>query len=801
MIRSLLQKIRGNRTDNTYERETGVTLIEVIVYIGLFMITSAMVTTAVTSAVNSGMKYTQVSSSQNEMNEAVALIQRDLSLSTEVETATADAIKVLSTQDSEEYEISFFYYEPGDVVSIDGFTASEIAAALPTYPALMYSRRATDGSGQNIQAILSNFDNEGLLGSGTLFSYYYLDGTNSSEATDVDLTQITRIEYNLAVDVSGRASLLQISSSVTPLYNQATDGSTVKDNTPLIPACPANFTSVASAVADDDQARTITVTWSAPSGATSYIITRTETTSGSSGETKTYTIANPDTTKLVQDKNDGIKLGATYKYSIIAVGEEGNSTSCTPTTTTIRPDTPTFVNLNTTKELADVLASTSESGTTNPKKNFTYTVARNLVNQLSWDNTVYGATKYIIYRSDTSQIVATVTDLSDFNVQDTDRNYGDRTTYYIVASNSGGTSPLSSGVTLDSPPASPTLTVTDAEARYDTDGTLQGTQNKNTSVKISTQKSSSQSETKGIELTKYSTSSSTTACESVSYSYLTTLTSFSSGKANYWASVSSGDRVCVRAVAYNDAGSSPYVYDDDTTLPAPFSIKASDYVARRLVAVYNVPASYYDSGGKTEFSYKISLAGDESFGATSYSATGSITSPSNGNSTGTLNTSSLPSNSSFSTSGSTYNGVPGAVTTIKVTSKTNFDETRTASRTFLAYPDSVKRADYFHAHSTREAALVNWYYLRTLYGYATSAQVYAAWLDGQYSNGCSTASEWASEGEKTWNTGSSATVFGLTYSQIALSKAEGRCTLDWDVTSVTDNGQTQSGVKYTSYSV
>lgn len=62
MIRSLLQKIRGNRTDNTYERETGVTLIEVIVYIGLFMITSAMVTTAVTSAVNSGMKYTQVSS-------------------------------------------------------------------------------------------------------------------------------------------------------------------------------------------------------------------------------------------------------------------------------------------------------------------------------------------------------------------------------------------------------------------------------------------------------------------------------------------------------------------------------------------------------------------------------------------------------------------------------------------------------------------------------------------------------------------------------------------------------------------
>lgn len=257
----------------------------------------------------------------------------------------------------------------------------------------------------------------------------------------------------------------------------------------------------------------------------------------------------------------------------------------------------------------------------------------------------------------------------------------------------------------------------------------------------------------------------------------------------------------MRAVAYNDAGSSPYVYDDDTTLPAPFSIKASDYVARRLVAVYNVPASYYDSGGKTEFSYKISLAGDESFGATSYSATGSITSPSIDNSTGTLNTSSLPSNSSFSTSGSTYNGVPGAVTTIKVTSKTNFNETRLAKATFLAYPDSVKRADYFQARSTTETALVNWYYLRTLYGYATSAQVYAAWLDGQYSNGCTTASVLASEGEKTWNTGSSATVFGLTYSQIALSKAEGRCMTDWDVTYVTDNGQTQSGVKYTSYGV
>ena len=326
--KSLLEKRSRNR-------ETGVSLIEMLIYIALFAVIAIMTVTIITNTLNSTARFATGSTTQTQVNQAASIMQRDLSLATTVTAATPTSITFTTRQSNTPFSVSIFSYIPGQTTV---FPAGVDQTKLPAYSAIIEVRTPTGGGAPGQSILVKGYDATGYNGK-SLLSYY--DATNkeltfSSTSTQDDLNKAMRIEYHIAANVAGRASDIQIESSATPAYSLP-PGVEADSLLSVVPQCPPNFSS--TIVARNTSA---TLSWNAPSGATSYTVYRYNDSNGDALE-MSQIIPNPDTTSYV---DSGLAWGTTYRYAIQASGPGGTTAQCATSYATVVPQQISFSNIN-----------------------------------------------------------------------------------------------------------------------------------------------------------------------------------------------------------------------------------------------------------------------------------------------------------------------------------------------------------------------------------------------------------------------------------------------------------------------
>jgi hypothetical protein len=528
------KNIRSLINHKTGDEETGFSLVETLVGITLAVIVIAMALTFIISNTKSTARFSQSSTTQDEVIQGTSVMQRDISLATKFNLATSNQISFDTRQAGKDYEVAIFHWDPASTAALPDHV---VRASLPDYPAIIENRYDKLSGKNGITILVKGYDPNGYLGR-PLFSYY--DAANS-EITMTNPTQairddIMRVEYRVSAKSEGRKSQVQIESSATPAYS--TPPGVAANNVPIIPSCPANL--IPSVTARETQA---TLRWTATSGATSYTLYRYNYTANDKLE-KSWVIPNPGTTSFI---DSGLVYGNTYRYAIQSAGPAGTSALCTSAqNATVVPDTTEFVNINPAQQSLSAIkvGTTAESlkgaalpgavarSTTSILPGKRYTVARDLVNQLSWDEQK-GATTYRIYKNNGTTPVATV-DSGTFVWQDTAVNYGNVSSYVVKGVNAGGEATSSPTITLISPPAAPAISaVAD-------DPITQAKSNNSISISYA-------ANTIGVKLNSNVSLAATPVCA-------TTFDTATNSRAGFDDSVGWGTSSCYSAVPYNDAG-------------------------------------------------------------------------------------------------------------------------------------------------------------------------------------------------------------------------------------------------------
>jgi len=534
---------------NVPNREEGMTLVEILVAIALLAAVSVMVVTLINTTLNSASRFGNVTTTQNEVSNAVASMQRDLSSAQKVLTATDNSITVQIRQASKDYEITYFAYDPA---SPNALPARAIASQLPAYKAIIEIRYdiSAGTTGQKITVKGHNPVGFANPEKRHVFDYYdaknelitvpAITDTNSAPASS--LSRIERVEFRIAANADGRGTPIQMESSAATTAGGSTTG-TIPDSYSSIPECPANFR--VDIVPTETQA---TLSWYSPSGATSYTIYRVN--SSTNATEGSFVIGDPDTLTFV-DKD--LAWGTTYRWTIQANGSGGNSPACGPITGTVVPDEVGFVNVNSLATLAatkngtgtETLSRAAETNiaaksvaTTDILSGNRYTVARGLTNQLAWSST-YGVEGYRIYEgTNFATPVATVTSAGTQWTQ-LSSAYGANRNYTVKAYNAGGESVASETERLVSPPsASPLVAATpDTSTRSTTTDAI---------ISVSARAAN----TDGFRMQTFETLAGTTECD---YATAQARLNFT-GNTITDSQADWGSYDCYKAVPYNDAG-------------------------------------------------------------------------------------------------------------------------------------------------------------------------------------------------------------------------------------------------------
>lgn len=460
MYIKMLRLVETLKEMKSRDRETGVSLVEILVYILLFSIIAVMTVTIITSTVDSSNRFAETSTTQTQVNQSASVLQRDISLANAITFASSTRIDFRVRQDNTDFEIKVFEYIPGTTTE---FPQGTVIGDLPPYNAIIQVRTNVN-TGETGQSVLV----QGIQPSETarqLFRYFDASNGEIMDTSSADsLNTIARVEFNIVANSTGRASNIELRSSATPSYTLPPG---VQNDNLLasVPDCPPNFS--ATIVARETQA---SINWNAPSGATSYTVYRYNQSTGNALE-RTEVIPNPDTTSWL---DTGLAWGTTYRYAIQASGPGGTTAQCASSVATVVPDQIEFANLNSLQQSltatksgagAETLTAPAVTGivsATASTQNITpgtrYTVARNLINQLAWQTTD-GVTRYNVYIQGDSTPIAQISSGTAY-WQHSGRNFGDVTTYVIRAENAGGESFASDPITLISPPAASTFSVT-----------------------------------------------------------------------------------------------------------------------------------------------------------------------------------------------------------------------------------------------------------------------------------------------------------------------------------------------------
>ena len=438
--------------------ESGFSLVEILVYIALFSIIAVMTVSILATTVNSSNRFTESSTTQTQVSQAASTIQRDISLATSITAASPARIDFTTHQGDSDFKVSIFEYIPG-VTAASSMPAGVVTSTLPDFPAIMSLR--TEVGGSTAQTILvEGYEYPRVAYPDGLFTYYNsvnatVNLTTASSQNELDRT--ARIEFHIAAKATGRASVIQIESSVTPAYNLPPN---TLAGTLSIPECPANFSSSITATE-----KTADLDWNAPAGATSYTLY----TYDESGieATQSKIIPDPNVTSYTTPE---LTYGHTYRFTIQAAGVAGTTAECTSDISTVVPEPIAFTNVNSLQtsltkvkgnDYAENITRAAETGipaktipTTNIQEGNRYTVARALTNQLSWNET-YGTTQFKVKVAGTNNVVGTIASGTLYYSEGT--AYGETNSYTVYAVNAGGESEASETITLVSPPLASTF--------------------------------------------------------------------------------------------------------------------------------------------------------------------------------------------------------------------------------------------------------------------------------------------------------------------------------------------------------
>lgn len=489
-------------------------------------------------------RFSEVTTTQTEVIQAASVIQRDVALANSITLANSSQLTFSTRQSDKDYEVSIFHWDPATTTTVPDHVDKN---KLPTYSAIIESR-FEKGSGQaGITILVKGYDPNGYLGR-PLFSYY--DSENNevtiSGATQSVLDSISRVEFRIAANASGRASKIQIESSATPAYSLPPG--VAANNISGTPECPANLTPSINARETQSSIR-----WNAPAGATSYTLYRYNYSNGNVLE-QSWVIPNPDTTTFT---DTGLAWGTTYRYAIQSAGPAGTSALCGGANNiTVVPDVTNFVNINAVQQSLTavksngsaeslsgptVAGSASTKATQNVSSGKRYTVARDLTNQLAWDES-FGTVNYRVYKNgDLTNPVATISS-GNFVWQDKDNSFGDTNLYIVKAVNAGGESFASESLNLISPPTKSTFVAArpDSSARSDTTDNV---------INLS---GNAAPNTTGFKPMRVTTTAASASCDLTGFR---SELNFLVGKRTVTDStVAWGSYSCYNMVGYNDAG-------------------------------------------------------------------------------------------------------------------------------------------------------------------------------------------------------------------------------------------------------
>jgi len=252
-------------------------------------------------------------------------------------------------------------------------------------------------------------------------------GITAVSYTDTSVTNGTKYFYKVAAVNSGGTSALSAEASATP--------------EPGVPSAPTGLVATVNNAS-------VSLSWTASSGATSYNVYRGTTSGGES----TTPIANAITAASYSDIT--VTNGTTYFYRVAAVNAGGTSALSAEASATPEPGIPSAP--------ASLAATASNASVS-----------------LSWTAST-GATSYNVYRGtaaggeSTTPIASGITATS---YSDTSATNGTTYFYKVAAVNAGGTSALSAEASATpesgtSTPFTPTVTVTPASATPDSGSRL-----------------------------------------------------------------------------------------------------------------------------------------------------------------------------------------------------------------------------------------------------------------------------------------------------------------------------------------
>ncbi|MGO9230350.1 MAG: SBBP repeat-containing protein, partial [Bryobacteraceae bacterium] len=327
-------------------------------------------------------------------------VYRGTSAGGESTTAIASGITSSSYADSGLSNGTKYYYKVAAVNSggTSPLSAEASATPEPSAPAAPTGLTAAAGSGS---VALSWTAPSGA----TSYSVYrgtsaggesttaIATGITATAYSDTGLTNGTTYYYKVAAVNSGGTSALSAETSATP--------------EPSAPSAPTGLTATASS-------GSVTLNWTAPSGATSYNVYR----GTSAGGESTTALATGITSASYSDSS--VTSGTIYYYKVAAVNGSGTSALSAETSATPQPSAPS-----------------APTGLTATAGNSTVV--------LSW-NASSGATSYNVYRGTTTggeSMTAIVTSITSVSYSDTGLTNGTKYYYKVAAVNSGGTSALS----------------------------------------------------------------------------------------------------------------------------------------------------------------------------------------------------------------------------------------------------------------------------------------------------------------------------------------------------------------------
>lgn len=445
---------------NPVNKEQGFTLVEILVAIGLFIFVATAITVTVVMLSNSTSKFATSSMTQNQAADAISEMTRDISSATAFSYADDYRVSFLSAQDNKTYEVSYFYWNSADDYQVSvppGVNTADLPTNTPSIIQFRREQGVAQGTTKTVVEGYSIYQQDRPL-----FTYYNkANATMETPIVNDQLQDITRVDYGFLLKIDGRKGMVELASAATPRY-AATNIDNGGDVTPT-GTCPTP-TLVGSLQANTTTAK---LAWTQTQGANTYTLYRMN--DKQAVNPMVVAVINGYATTNYDDST--VEWGETYQYFVVAGCAVGTSDASNLVPLRVTPDQPMIVNVNKTghKTLTELQTKTTETGTINPKKDTTYTVARGFRNQITWTK-MNGADGYRIIRKAQGQsdaeavVLVTINNPQATSYQDTGKTYGDVYEYKVIAYNntingSGGDSVPSGEQELISPPLESTYTI------------------------------------------------------------------------------------------------------------------------------------------------------------------------------------------------------------------------------------------------------------------------------------------------------------------------------------------------------